>query len=629
MANQSFRQVFVTNSPALLADGSTVDNLAVGQVGILDAKTYLAVGVPTYAKNKAVQFVWGTPDTSGLPMMAAGNGNQNEYSKLIKGKSITNFRAKKAKRGQNQAIVVGFSGDVSDTNTLFAYPGEIRKFYLKLTGGPIDKLFSKQGVTREYVYEAKIASDCTDTCATVDSRDIANSIANQINSDLQINKLVKATTIISCTPALAAPSTVNEYNFQLRVCDTRDDAALGIVQAQYPTLVITRVGTEGATSVYQAQKSANSLPSAFSNAGVVLAPDCDICPSGYTKYPSGFVYTVVRQDSGTAGNLTTLISDYAVASTGESGVRIAYEYGQSTYVIVSTTAVSSPAVTGDVVMFKGLARETCVITSPSTIAWTYFSTQVQYPQTYTLTIADSICGTNRLADIQAALPALTVTIVNASGSCVHTYQTTVYSQSVDVACSTDLLQFIKPQSFEGVDWVATPVAALAAGTVCLAGIRLDVAFVNRVTTECTFDYFPYEMETVHLQASSFNPDYNGTTTSSDWVVKQIQAAQFPAGFGAHVRLLEKESLSYNLKERSFDPVVRDAESYRFQALANTYYDEYVLEFNFAYKVGGWGQSETDAYSLHLYFPEGQGKNFEASINSYLASANINVDPVVL
>ena len=73
----SYRQCFVSNTGTLLADGQTVDALAVGQIGILDGKTHKAVSVPTYAKNKAIKAVWGTPDLNvgefgGVP-------NENEY----------------------------------------------------------------------------------------------------------------------------------------------------------------------------------------------------------------------------------------------------------------------------------------------------------------------------------------------------------------------------------------------------------------------------------------------------------------------------------------------------------------------------------------------------------------------
>ena len=630
MSNQSFRQIFVTNNPALLASGQTVENLAVGQIALLDAKTNLSVTAPTYATTKAFNIVAGTPDLSDLPLLA-GVPNQNSYSKLVKGKKILGFRGKKAKKGQSQIITVGFSGDVSDTNSLFAKNGEIRRLYLTFTGGAIDKLYSKQGLTRQYAYESPLKDNCVDTCADANPREIASVLAKQINADAKVNRFVKASVIESCSPSLDAPTTQTIYKFQLSVCDTQDDVALGLVQSQYPSAHVVRVGVNGSSSVYEVQKTANSAPADFSNVGLVLIPDCATCPSGYTAHPVGYVYTVKRQDAGDAGALTTLNTDYGIAATGESSARLSYEFGQSTYVIVSTVTVS--ATTGDVLVFAGQSRNSCVITTPSTISWNAAGTLVKYAKSYQITLGDTSCGSNRLAELQAFYPDLTVAVVDAAGSCVHTYSTSVYSQAVAVGCSVDTLKFVKPTGFDGVSWVAIngDDTAIPDGTTCLTGIKIEVTYVNRITNEVTFDYFPYEADTVYVAASNFEPNYHEAPASgfSPWAVKQIQSVQFPAGFGAYVRKLEKESKSYELRERSFDPVVRQAEGYTFQAQANTYYDEYVIDFEFSYVSSGWAQTNTDHYSVSVFFPEGTGKAFEAAVNSYLASANIAIDPVVL
>ncbi len=103
MLNQSFRQVFVTNTPVLLASGSTED-LAVSQVGIFDGNTYQATVTPTYATNKALQISQGMPDTFWLPLMA-GIPQTNQHSKLIKGKLISKFRKKTAHEGQTRSDV--------------------------------------------------------------------------------------------------------------------------------------------------------------------------------------------------------------------------------------------------------------------------------------------------------------------------------------------------------------------------------------------------------------------------------------------------------------------------------------------------------------------------------------------
>lgn len=628
MAAQSYRDGFVSNTGTLLAQGATVESLAVGQVGIADAKSYTGVTSPTYAKNKALILVQGTPDLGDLPLLS-GVPNENDYSKLIKGKFLTGFRGKKAVRPRNEVWTVGWSGDNADTDTLFAKPGEVKHLYIKLTGGPIDKLFSKQGITRQFSVKSGAVDDCGEPCTDVDCQDLVDQLTKAINSDpligaqgSQKNRLIKASSIVDCeTPASVTTDT--DYVFVMTVCDNGDDVSLGLVQAQYPDDVVKRIGRSGSDSTYQIISDTNVEPTAYSNNGITVIPDCDSCPSGYTLTAAGFAYQVQRSDAGDAGALTSVKSDYSITGS-EVGIRSNYEFGSSTYILISTTALTVSGV--DILTFLGESRSFCVLTTPSTVDWNANGTLTKFGKKFRLTIADDVCGTSRFADVQAAFSDLTVTEVDASGDCVHTFETTVFSQAVEEGCSLDTLVFEKPQAFEGIEWVEV---AGTYGTTCKCGVRIEVAFVNRITNECTFDKFPYEAETVHVQISSFDPDYNASPDELQWAVKKIQSYQHPAGFGAHVRKQEQDFLSYRLKERSHDPVVREIEGYSFQAVPDRYYDEYVLEFDFKYKVGGWAQEYTDAYSFSVYFPEGNGKNFENAINAYIASAAIQIDPVKL
>jgi hypothetical protein len=622
MLNQSFRQVFVSNTPSILAQGSTVKSLGVGNLGILDAKNYLATTSPTYATNKALRFVWGTPDLSYLPLMA-GVPNANIYSKLVKGKNITGWEGKAAQHAQNQIITVGWSGDAADTNTLFAKPGERRKLFLKLTGAPIDKLYSKQGVIREYKYDGGCFDPCgSGDCTNVDPVKIAQSLVDQITNDHYVNRFLNATVLQSV--ANSQPSQ-NGYVFQVTVPDAGDEVALGIVQAQYPTDVVTRVAVNGINSVYQITRTSNSTPSAVSNAGLIVIPNCSTCPNGYNLTSGLYIYTVTRADADSAAALTQVKSDYGITGS-ETASRIIYQYGTSTYVLGSTTALTTIAASGDILTSLGQTRNSCVLASPSTYAWSLTDTQIQYGRYYQVTLNDSVCGTNWLTQIQAAYPNNVVTIIDPSGTCVHTYQTLVYSQFVELTCSQAGLQYTAPVPFLGSEWV--PIIPTGSNTT-LAGIQISVAFVNRVTNECTYDYFPYEQDPIHLQASSFDPDYNDSPCETDWVTKQVQQFKYPVGYGAHIRDLERQSLSYELRERSFDPVVREVEGYQFKTNPYVYYDQYSLYFDFGYEVGGWSERYTDRYVLEFYFPEGTGAQFQNAINGYVSSVGILLDPVAI
>lgn len=621
MLNQSFRQVFVATTPVLLASGSTVD-LAVGQVGIVDGNTYAPLSSPTYAINKAIQVWLGMP-TMDFPLMA-GFRLTNQPSKLIKGKLLKKFRRKTAHRGQNQMVAIGFDG--ADTaKTLTAKCGEVRTVYVKLSGNPIDKLYNNSGFIRQYRLDTGCCDDCGgDSCENVSAEALADSLVLKINTDVKWNagggQLIRAKKVLS--EVLDTSGTITYTEYTLTIADNGDDTSLTAVQVQYP-YTVTRTAREGIYSTYTLLvPSAGAAPGPFTNAGLFTILDCGSCPAGYTSFASGFLYLVVRNDAGTAGALTTLRTDYGLAANGETSARVLRDNPNSlsTYLIVSNSE-GQAAVGSDSITFLGNVEGRCVLTTPSTFAWTAGITLYSFPKVYHITLADDPCGVSRLADVQAAYPDLVVT-EEIDGDCVRQYEITIYSDPVDITCSVEDLVFPQLNSFEGVSW--EPVASTPS-TVAQAGVIIETAFVNRITGDCTFDYYPYEADTVHVQVSEYNADYNGNPCEDRWPVTELQGIKYPVGVGQYVRLQEQKSLSYFLKERSVDPAVREAEGYSFNTNPQLFYDEYTLEFDFKYKVLGWSQEYQDSYHLVVYFPEGQGTSFEQAILAYAASIGSDVD----
>lgn len=623
MLYQSYRQVFVTNSPALLAEGQTVDNLAVGQVGFLDAKTYTAVTRPTYAKNKALVAVWGTPDVNlgdfgGVP-------NENEYTKLIKGKKIKRVRANKAERGQTPIWTIGWSGDSADTDTLSAKTGESKTLFVKLSGTAIDRLYSTQGLIKQFVFTPDCVSDCDPLCEDIDPRKISSQLVKMINADKDISKFVKVKELVSCTGAVA-PTTTNCYKYILNVCDTGDDTALGLVQAQYPADSVKRTARQGAISTYTIVRDVNTLPTAYASANSYV-PECETCPAGGTLIESGFSYTVevpegteipVRSETEGEEDLPIL-----------SVVELHTEGGRTTYTVLTAEEIeASDVAEGADINLIGETRNICQLPATN-ISWVANGTLLKQARNFRLTVADSVCGTNRLADIQAAYPGLVVTIVNAeSDGCVHTYETSVNSNCYEDGCAIEDITFEAPAAFEGARWVE--VVPEATGTDCKAGLQFETAFVHRITNDCTFDYFPYENDLVYVQLSNYNPDFNASPCEGEWVVKQIRGAKFPQGHGDYVRRLEQKSKAYDRRHRLEDPVVREVQGYSLQADPTKFYDEYVLEYDFDwFTSGGWSEKTTESHSLFIYVPEGTGAQLEALLASYLTSTGIDEDAIAL
>lgn len=617
---QSFQQVFVTNSPALLAEGKTVDSLAVGQVGILDAKTYKAVTAPTYAKNKALKVVWGTPDINLGDF--GGAPNENEYSKLIKGKSITKIRAKKAKRGQTPLYTVGWSGDVSDNDTLSAKLGESKNLFIKLSGSVISRLYDKQGIVKQFVTTPKCTTNCDDACGSEDIADLAKQLADAINGDKDFRKFIRAKVILENAPSV---STSTCYKFGLDVCDTGDDAALGIVQASYPNETISRTGRVGSISTYTVTKDSNSAPADFENT-IVLVPNCATCPDGYTLTAEAKVVHVRTATTVTSGNVQS-------AFTGEVTVNLLNsDPSFKTYVVTFATTktdsaiLSEAATAGYVANIVGVQSGICTQDEPVTTSWAASGTLLRQEKTYRITLADSVCGTNRLTDLQAAYPDLVISVVDSEGSCVHTYETTINSECYEEGCAIENIVWNKPAIFEGAEWKEV---AVDNSTVTKSGLLIETGFVNRKTTECTFNSFPYENDIVHVQISNYNPDYNASPCEDEWVVKQIRQVEFPQGHGQYVQHLEKESKQYDQRFRNWDAVVREVQGYSLQADANKYYDQYVVEYFVKGKVAGWAEEYSQAHHLNIFVPEGTGAQLEAALSSYATSAGIEEDGIAI
>lgn len=183
MLNQSFKQVLVPKvGTALLAAGQTTDVLADGQLAIVDANSYVAVTAPTYATNKALQLVLGTPDASALPLLA-GIPKTNQYTKLIKGKLLKKITRRTPHAGQGEIWTIGYDG-TDTTKSIRAKVGETQQVFIKATGNPIDKLYSNQGYQRQYWIGVQDCDDCaTDSCADADPTVLAQQLVDAINND--------------------------------------------------------------------------------------------------------------------------------------------------------------------------------------------------------------------------------------------------------------------------------------------------------------------------------------------------------------------------------------------------------------------------------------------------------------
>lgn len=647
--NQSFRDVFVSNNPALLTSGDSTD-LAIGQMGIFnyDPKVdRLATGSPNYQINKAIQLIIGTPP---VPTNLLGAvADQSKVSKPIKGRKITGWQGRNAEKGQTQIIALGYDG--YDTfKTLFAHCNEHKTVFVKLSGGPIDQAFHTEGrgLVRQYSVFSGCCDDCGDDCASVSADRMADDLVRQVNNDPILslgtatnhpyspsknahptNKLIRATKIIGTTPV--APSATG-IEWLLFVCDDGSDVALGAVQAQYPTFKIFRHHRRESTSVYKMViASTLGIPAPYNNSGIPIIVECPTCPSGYTLVESLWATKINRQDAGNAAALTTLEANYGLAGSGQTAFRLIYQFGQSTYIAYSVNPILAAASgTTDFVQSLGQTRNSCVLTAAQLIGWVTGATYNAYNKVYDITLEDTICGTSRLGELQNLYPDLTI-VDNGPGAgtlCVHNYQTTILSKYVAPGCPPFAPDWIAPDPFFGIRWREQ---FFSTGTTSAVGVAFESSYVDLVTNECAYMYWKYDAEPIFIEISQHSQDYNDRPTicAPDWAVTEVQNVKLPIGVGSQVRDMEIYFKGYERKYWDENPIVRQYQDSLVQADPKLQYDQYTIAFDFDYHITWFSEKETDSYRVEVYFPAGTGGQFQDAINGYVASVGIDLEPVAI
>lgn len=634
--NQNYRQVFVLLGSSILAQGTTVD-LALGQIGFFDGKTYSATTNPTYANNKALIIAQGRLDfsdlTGGLQMHLHGHSDK---TKVIKGKSIIDFRGFKARRGQNEVVTIGYDG-INDCKTLSAKCGELLTVYIRLTGYLMTKWFGQDGIIRQYTINTKCCSGCdADTCEDVCAIDLAEELAKMINEDKVLYKtllsqFIKAEVIKKCTLAIVLAVGISFTKYCLETCDNGDGIVLGQIQTQYLGYTVVRSKREGSTSSYEMwRKTSDGALSSVTIKNNFIT-DCLTCLAGSTLQSGLNYYEVTREDE--RANLSSAIAtSYGVLTSAV--VKIAENYGEGTYIVQSANSLTPSGTDSLKLISKG--RDVCVLLD-TTLAWTSCDVCEKFSKKYCLTLGNK-CDTDRLSDIQKAYLDLVITkrlLLVGTLDCGNVYETEVLSSLVCKDCNTeDVATYVKLALFESFEWDECPCDVLVAFdcTDCVAGVKLTSAFVDRETNDCMWELWHpcKDYDGIHIEASCANYDYNSDPcVDCKLLVTKLQQFEYLQGTGCYVRKWEIDTQMYELRFWNGSREVMDAERYQLFSDLNKFYDQYDLLFEFKYLVLGWSDKYTDTYTVTFFVPEGQGKQLESVINGYLASAAIDIDLVIL
>lgn len=308
-----------------------------------------------------------------------------------------------------------------------------------------------------------------------------------------------------------------------------------------------------------------------------------------------------------------------------------------------------PALGSDAILSIESPSAYCTPPAGTTVAWTSGDTRTIAAKQWMLTLADTICGTTRLPELQAAYPDLVVAEQGTTDAgCARVYTTTNYSDPfVAEECAVEHYVYHRPTPFfTGAEWqeFVTPATDPTCTTTpetapCVAaGLRFETAAFVQPIGECLYGYFQYdrtEVDPVYIQLSATSGVDDFTISPCESVtqaISKIRETKFATGSGAFIREYEKSTLLQYGFVHTTNPARNEAYGVKFAARPETWYDTYSLtvESNRSQHgiIGREGSKQLMTYTFA--FPSGMGKTYETLINAYVLSlGNPDLQAVIL
>lgn len=646
--NQSYRQVMVSGVPTPLSTG-TFKDLAAEQIGLFSLAENGTIKVADGTEEKLV-LAQGTADyTAKGKTYGGGFSNAPRKTKEFSPENITSFKGIKSNRNhQGQIVALGYDGvDASKTLTALLDVKDLR-INVRLWGNLIQKVTGNRKTLTIplYINKGCLSNGC-DVNSIVAGETIADSLIKQIEASylttgykltdlVQVRKVKK----YAVEPA-AATGLIPFHKFTVSVFDDGSNAALGLIQSQYPGKVVTRESRTGTSSVYQVWTQdtfttvyAPTVPASVSLAARTIA-NCETCPSGSTKLDSVKAYEL----KGLASVAAPVIAGGTVSLVGNSGVSRTYIVTFAD-TVVDATIIAAGVALGYTTKLISITRDICNFTA-ATYTWSNVGSANKAPADWKITIADTECGTDRLAELQANYPGFTVSL-DVNGNCANTYKLTNYSEPVEPGCYPDDYKYIYPSAFENKEWVkftTTLVIPVCTETTSTSPcIAVGVVFESKIeenflVDDYTYGYYGYDqnrIDPVHIEISVQSLDQNSNACDEPtYPVTKLQSILLPRGEGRFIMERERESLGYEMHKWSTNPLVNKAFGFTWNAKDGKFYDEYQIGITHTWKQGGFSQDSKDSYLVSVFFEEGQGKQFESLINGVIAKNSLKIKQVYL
>jgi|TARA_R110000822_G_scaffold6851_30_gene28768 hypothetical protein len=309
--------------------------------------------------------------------------------------------------------------------------------------------------------------------------------------------------------------------YELVLEDSGFKSALGNVQSQYPDLEVVQDTSDAGVSTYVVK--AGSLPADYQEKAGAILKGCATCPDNYTLLSDGIVYEVeITNPEDETATVQALPGAEATSAqrnnvTGDTSTYSVVTDDALTAGEISTFESANPGST--IYLISEDVVSLCKEALKPAVSWVLQGTDCRYStEDYTITVADTECGQDRLAELQEQYPSLTVaiadsdstnsdvTLTGASGTANITIDATDYLATFDTDLATTVSNFVTAHasailaasgltvtgsgdviSFKGLTvGFSTPTIANAttdlAGTVATAALPAKAACQTTYTT---------------------------------------------------------------------------------------------------------------------------------------------------
>lgn len=545
------------NGNVLTTGGSL--NLAKGQLGIFELKNNTKNGLKAVSnfagipKNREFEIRVGVAPIS-VTRTQDNKAKSTRAFRLDEVESISVYAPSLDKKVDE--FFIGYDGINASTALTFE-EGDNEELDIELSGEGIGLMGYTDAIANVKIYFDK-EEGSTETNQEIVEKAVERIKQTRLKENVPITDFITVTPINSENGALTGTS---HTFYNLTLTDGQGSNDLAEVQAQYNSDVVTRTAFGAMSSTYTVLRPTSAgAPSDFVAKTVSVRKPCPDCPAGYESYTAGVLYSVRIEDEG--ADLSTTVEDLpgfvtdSVVKQGQDAANA--NMGQYTVVVdnaltdVEIAAFVGTNLTATVTLIQDLAA-LCEDADEVNVAWVAGEVCYAEEHKYTLQLKDDDCSGNRLAELQAAYPDLTITIEQAEepgnlvGGCQTVYATTVFSDIVCDECDpmlVDMFTSEAPDAFDFVDWVKAPKVY---SENALMGIRIKAKETISSPSEELRDGTPFINSSIRIKVAGgyATETYNSFKTGRKrFNVKIISRQEELENLGGHLWPLEDRDFTY-------------------------------------------------------------------------------------